>query len=76
MPDATYSVVDNDPVNGDSRIIYPICKKFTSDTSSIGFLSALTQATAFLVVLISFVLRTCFIKLIGCTKENKNSSIA
>ena len=41
-----------------------------------GFLAAVTQATAFLVVLIGFVLRTCFIKLIGCTKENKNSKIA
>ena len=69
----TYSVYEDSLIES---ITYPICEKFTNDTSSMGFLAAVTQATAFLVVLIGFVLRTCFIKLIGCTKENKNSKIA
>ena len=55
---------------------YPICKKFKGDTSSVGSLGALTQATAFLVVFIGFVLRTLYINLITCVKEHKTSKQA
>jgi len=55
---------------------YPICKKWRDDTSSLSGLGALTQATALLIVVANFILRTVFIKLVTFVRYNKESKQA
>ena len=59
-----------------TKIRYEICTKWNEDTDSLSFLNALAQGVAFLIVLFGFILRKIFIMLVGCTGENKQSSIA
>ena len=59
-----------------NTINVPICENYLKETNSIGAIGVVTSLTSALVVASGFVLRTCFIKLVACAKENKTSKSA
>ena len=61
--------------NGD-YISYPICKTYLEDTSMSSSAVVFTQGAAFLIVVANFLLRTVFIKLVSCVRENSASKQA
>ena len=57
-------------------IEYPICLKWSKETSEMSLLSILVQSTSFSVVLINFCLRNIFIWLISFAKLSRYSLLA
>ena len=53
--------------------MYPICQLWREKTSEMGLLALITQSTAFAVVMINFLLRNIFIKLISLSKMGRYS---
>jgi len=63
--------------NSDGSLLnFPICGDYHANYNSFGTVGIITSLTSALVVASGFILRTCFIKLVSCAKENKTSKSA
>lgn len=54
-----------------AKKLYPICEKYSNDTSSSSFVGVVAQAINLILVVLSKILEAIFSKLIKMTKENR-----
>ena len=59
-----------------AKISYPVCKYFLTQTKTATGLTNLASGISYFVVIISTILRMCFIKLVSCAGEKRYSSFA